>query len=687
MGDVYLNIEARITKIQEGMKDLQNSMTALQKKSEETNVVMREEFNATGKVTSQLTGMLTGLFSVGAVTAFIKKIIDLRSEWEKQTAVLRTLTGSQKEAESTMKMIKKVADASLSPLKEVSDAYIRLVNQGIKPTFSEMKKMVDVAVASGRSFGQLAEAIFDATNGQIRGLKDFGIQSKIMGDKVKLSFRGMTESVDMTGEAIADFVIKAGEMNGVMGASERVGKTLVGTFDDLGDEVETILLTLGKFSEGNIVESVGILTNLLSIVNSTIELTSSDKAKKSNEFYKNIALSIGSLIPVIGDVIKSKQGMDLLSKFLDLSADRLKEIVDLKSEENVLEIIFGKPGEIIEYGDLIKKLVADMAKGLPDISIGEIANIQTIDEITKLQKRIKEMIGTLSGPELAEANQQLYWLGVRLGELGELGVETPDIVEKKVESIKGLVESLNDLRVPDATVLKDMGDAEVEIFKSTQDEKIEIAQEALGRAIEFVDTLAQYQNAKMNQELAKAEDNAAKQDEIRRKYARKEQTLSIARAVISGAEGILKTGANLGYPLAIPFQVLQAIETAIQIAAIKAQKFATGGWVGGKPHSQGGTMINAERDEFIVKAKSAQKYANLLEAINKDKLPIIRMELMDDFSKLQGITNNLNYDNSKEIRELRNVQKLLKDLQGSETIQGKYKVIKRGGITTKISLN
>ena len=448
MGDVYLNIEAKITKIQEGMKDLQNNMTTLQKKSEETNTVMRDQFNMTGKVTSQLTGMLTGLFSVGAVTAFIKKIIDLRSEWEKQTAVLRTLTGSQKEAESTMKMIKKVADASLSPLKEVSDAYIRLVNQGIKPTFSEMKKMVDVAVASGRSFGQLAEAIFDATNGQIRGLKDFGIQSKIQGDKIQLSFKGMTQSVDMTGEAIADFVIKAGEMNGVMGASERVGKTLIGTFDDLGDEVETILLTLGKFSEGNIVESVGILTNLLSIVNSTIELTSSDKAKKSNEFYKNIVLSIGSLIPVIGDLIKSKQGMDLLSKFLDISADKLKEITDLKSEENVLEILFGRPGEIIKYEDLIKRLVADMQKGLPDVSISEIMGLGTENEVKSFIKRFESLKASLSGEDLSEANVKLYWLNQRLKELGEQGLKelTPDIIDEKVESVKGLVESLNDLR-------------------------------------------------------------------------------------------------------------------------------------------------------------------------------------------------------------------------------------------------
>lgn len=74
--------------------------------------------------------------------------------------------------------------------------------------------------------------------------------------------------------------------------------------------------------------------------------------------------------------------------------------------------------------------------------------------------------------------------------------------------------------------------------------------------------------------------NSKERELIEQKYAKRKQRLAILQAIIDGATGIVKTAANLGYPLAIPFQILQGIQTAAQIATIKAQKFAQGGKVG-----------------------------------------------------------------------------------------------------------
>jgi hypothetical protein len=94
------------------------------------------------------------------------------------------------------------------------------------------------------------------------------------------------------------------------------------------------------------------------------------------------------------------------------------------------------------------------------------------------------------------------------------------------------------------------------------------------------------------------------------------------------------------------------------------------------------------RGESVMTAKETKEFYPYLRAMKEGKFPKLQMELMNDFAKLQGVTNNnLNYDNSKEIRELRNVQKLLKDLQQSEHIEGKFKVVRRGNTITKISLN
>lgn len=74
------------------------------------------------------------------------------------------------------------------------------------------------------------------------------------------------------------------------------------------------------------------------------------------------------------------------------------------------------------------------------------------------------------------------------------------------------------------------------------------------------------------------EQNEAKQ-EAERQFAARQKALSIIQAIIAGAVGIVKTGANLGYPAAIPFQVIQAAQTAAQIATISAQPLAGGGTV------------------------------------------------------------------------------------------------------------
>jgi hypothetical protein len=72
-------------------------------------------------------------------------------------------------------------------------------------------------------------------------------------------------------------------------------------------------------------------------------------------------------------------------------------------------------------------------------------------------------------------------------------------------------------------------------------------------------------------------------------------------------------------------------------AASQPDQFEDGGWVGGKRHSQGGTVIEAERDEFVVNRKSAGKYAPVIEAINDDDLASLRPPDLKAFLGAMGI--------------------------------------------------
>ena len=120
-------------------------------------------------------------------------------------------------------------------------------------------------------------------------------------------------------------------------------------------------------------------------------------------------------------------------------------------------------------------------------------------------------------------------------------------------------------------------------------------------------------------ELSAAGDNAEKREEIEKKYHKRQQALAISQALVDGAASILKTKANLGLPLAIPFMVADAAITAAQVGTIVAQKFAKGGIdIDGPSHARGGIAAEIEGGESVINKRSTSKYKGLLDAINQD---------------------------------------------------------------------
>jgi hypothetical protein len=98
--------------------------------------------------------------------------------------------------------------------------------------------------------------------------------------------------------------------------------------------------------------------------------------------------------------------------------------------------------------------------------------------------------------------------------------------------------------------------------------------------------------------------------------------LAKKEALIKGALAVAAVFANSKDPTLVSTYIqagLVAAEAAAQYAVINAQKFEKGGRVGGKRHSAGGTLIEAEEGEFVINRKSYAKNKDVVEAINKGK--------------------------------------------------------------------
>jgi hypothetical protein len=98
-----------------------------------------------------------------------------------------------------------------------------------------------------------------------------------------------------------------------------------------------------------------------------------------------------------------------------------------------------------------------------------------------------------------------------------------------------------------------------------------------------------------------------------------EKQLKLKQLALETALGVAKAIATKGFPLGLVEAGFITLQSGIQAGIIQSQKppkFEKGGIIGGKPHSQGGTLIEAEKGEFIINKKATEKYRPLLEELN-----------------------------------------------------------------------
>jgi hypothetical protein len=176
-----------------------------------------------------------------------------------------------------------------------------------------------------------------------------------------------------------------------------------------------------------------------------------------------------------------------------------------------------------------------------------------------------------------------------------------------------------------------------------------------------------------------------KQDKIAAANLRAQQRIKAEKTkqaqadkAIAVFEAIIGTAAAVASAKTIPLKVLAGIIGATQLAIILAQpipKFKKGGIVGGRSHEAGGTMIEAEKGEFIVNKSSVARHRDALDAMNRSSSAFkkyvderyVRPALMDFATKNRGANVTVNASlNSKSME--REIKGLRKDLKGKSTV-------------------
>ena len=153
-----------------------------------------------------------------------------------------------------------------------------------------------------------------------------------------------------------------------------------------------------------------------------------------------------------------------------------------------------------------------------------------------------------------------------------------------------------------------------------------------------------------------------KKEKLELQQRKKERDRAVISAIISTALATANGLATQPFvPVGIAMGALATTLGAVQIALIKSQKYANGGVIQGKPHSQGGVKVlggraEVEGGEFITNKQSTSANLDILEFINSKKRRVDLNDLVTFYSTKKPLPKPMaktKFANGGEIPTLR----------------------------------
>lgn len=281
-------------------------------------------------------GMVAGVFAVEGLMEFGKAVFGVTATFESLQTVLSTTLGGNAPALKTMKMIKEVAAATPFSVEELTASFVKLANQGFRPTSEQIVKLGDLASSTGKSFDMLAEAVIDAQVGEFERLKEFGIRSAKQGDMIQFTFKGVTTEVKNQSEAIQQYLIGLGEVGGVMGSMEAQSKTLNGAISNLGDTWDGFLNNVGTKLYPVFSNTLMLTASFVNDFNKLFGMIKTDKEKLNEAELESYDKTTKDLQKASLKAIENAQANN--AKALKAAEEQLKE-VETRVNERYVSIV------------------------------------------------------------------------------------------------------------------------------------------------------------------------------------------------------------------------------------------------------------------------------------------------------------------------------------------------------------
>lgn len=145
--------------------------------------------------------------------AFVSAIKNSRVELENAVASLSGISGGIAEANTMFDLLQQSARDCIEPFDSLQAAALSIGKYGITPTAENLKALKQIALATGQQMTTAADAFGQVTMGKYEGLEQLGIKALDTGNKLQLTYKGVTQEIDKNTTALEAYIVKLGASN------------------------------------------------------------------------------------------------------------------------------------------------------------------------------------------------------------------------------------------------------------------------------------------------------------------------------------------------------------------------------------------------------------------------------------------------------------------------------------------
>lgn len=188
----------------------------------------------------ELAGSVAALVGGGLA---VEQFIAANREASRLRASLNVLTGDAQTTAAVWRTLQAEFGASIG-VEAAAAAFQKLKALGLSAGTETIRSYSNTAAAMGKSTQDFVEAVADAVTGEFERLKEFGIKAAADGDKVKITFQGVTTSISNSAAAIEQYLVSIGSHQFGSALAEQA-QTLDGAFGRVENSARQLWQALG----------------------------------------------------------------------------------------------------------------------------------------------------------------------------------------------------------------------------------------------------------------------------------------------------------------------------------------------------------------------------------------------------------------------------------------------------------